>query len=106
MYHLDGYFNGMKTTIDRAGRVVIPKEIRQRAGLTPGSELEIRLDNGIVEIMQAPPQGRVVERDGFLLWKASEPLNDNDVLEAIERDREDRIQEILRKTGLEDSTGH
>src|SRR5215831_17261174 len=31
----------MKTTIDKAGRVVIPAAVRERAGLTPGSELEI-----------------------------------------------------------------
>jgi AbrB family looped-hinge helix DNA binding protein len=31
----------MKTTIDKAGRVVIPAAIRERAGLSPGAELEI-----------------------------------------------------------------
>ena len=35
------YSSGMKTTIDKAGRVVIPSAVRERAGLTPGSELEI-----------------------------------------------------------------
>ena len=34
----------MKTTIDRAGRVVIPAGIRERAGLTAGAELEITED--------------------------------------------------------------
>lgn len=34
----------MKTTIDKAGRVVIPAQIRERAGLSPGSELEITTD--------------------------------------------------------------
>ena len=33
-----GYY-GMRTTIDKAGRVVIPAALRERAGLTPGSEL-------------------------------------------------------------------
>jgi AbrB family looped-hinge helix DNA binding protein len=31
----------MRTTIDKAGRVVVPAAIRERAGLTPGTELEI-----------------------------------------------------------------
>jgi AbrB family looped-hinge helix DNA binding protein len=96
----------MKTTIDRSGRVVIPKEIRQRAGLTPGTELDIRLDNDVVEISQPSPQGRVIERDGFLLWESSEPLKGNDVLDAIHKDREDRMQEILGRIGLEDRLGH
>jgi AbrB family looped-hinge helix DNA binding protein len=35
----------MKTVIDQAGRVVIPIEIRRRAHLQPGNELEIRVDD-------------------------------------------------------------
>ena len=34
----------MKTTIDKAGRVVIPAAVRERAGLSPGSEIEITED--------------------------------------------------------------
>ena len=35
----------MRTTIDKAGRVVIPAGIRERAGLIPGAELEITEDD-------------------------------------------------------------
>jgi AbrB family looped-hinge helix DNA binding protein len=35
----------MRTTIDKAGRLVIPAAIRQRAGLTPGAVLEIVEDD-------------------------------------------------------------
>jgi AbrB family looped-hinge helix DNA binding protein len=31
----------MKTTIDSAGRIVVPKAVRDQLHLTPGSELEI-----------------------------------------------------------------
>jgi len=34
----------MRTTIDKAGRVVIPAALRDRAGLLPGSELEVSED--------------------------------------------------------------
>jgi AbrB family looped-hinge helix DNA binding protein len=34
----------MRTTIDKAGRVVIPAPIRERAGLLAGSELEVTED--------------------------------------------------------------
>ena len=34
----------MRTTIDKAGRVVIPAGVRDRAGLTAGSEIEITVD--------------------------------------------------------------
>jgi AbrB family looped-hinge helix DNA binding protein len=36
----------MKTTIDKAGRVVIPAAIRERAGLTPGALIDVRVGDG------------------------------------------------------------
>ena len=35
----------MRTTIDKAGRVVIPASIRERAGLVAGAELEVTEDD-------------------------------------------------------------
>ena len=40
----------MRSTIDKAGRVVIPAAIRDRAGLTPGAALEITADDTGVRI--------------------------------------------------------
>ena len=40
----------MRTTIDKAGRVVIPASIRDRAGLTPGAELEVSVDETGIRI--------------------------------------------------------
>jgi len=41
----------MRTTIDTGGRVVIPKELRERLGLAGGREVEIREVDGRVEIV-------------------------------------------------------
>ena len=35
----------MRTTIDKAGRVVIPAAVRERAGFTPGTTLAITIDD-------------------------------------------------------------
>ncbi|MGH9644481.1 MAG: AbrB/MazE/SpoVT family DNA-binding domain-containing protein [Terriglobales bacterium] len=40
----------MIITMDSAGRVVIPKDIRREAGLEPGVPLEIRVEDGRIEI--------------------------------------------------------
>ncbi len=40
----------MTTTIDSAGRVVIPKALRDQAGLSPGTAIEIQVRDGHVEI--------------------------------------------------------
>ena len=52
----------MKTTIDRAGRLVVPKKIREAAGIVPGSELTIRVADGRIEIEPAPLEVRLVRR--------------------------------------------
>ncbi len=44
----------MKTTIDSAGRLVIPKGIRREAGLEPGTPLEVRWREGRIEIEPEP----------------------------------------------------
>jgi AbrB family looped-hinge helix DNA binding protein len=48
----------MRTTIDKAGRIVIPAALRERAGFAPGAELEITEDEiGIrIERVATPPR--------------------------------------------------
>jgi AbrB family looped-hinge helix DNA binding protein len=41
----------MATTIDKAGRVVIPAEIRAKAGLRPGMELDVVLDDVSIRLI-------------------------------------------------------
>ncbi len=45
-----GIIDGMRTTIDSAGRVVVPKKIREAVQLDAGSEIELRVENGIIQI--------------------------------------------------------
>jgi len=40
----------MRATIDKAGRVVIPAALRERAGLKPGTELEVTEDESGIRI--------------------------------------------------------
>ncbi len=57
----------MKTTIDRAGRLVIPKEIRQEAGLRPGMLLDVRWRAGRIEIEPAPLPVKLVRKGRLLV---------------------------------------
>lgn len=51
----------MRTTIDKAGRVVIPASIRERAGFTPGAELEISFDDHGVRLDRVAAGPRLVK---------------------------------------------
>ncbi|HEV8396323.1 MAG TPA: AbrB/MazE/SpoVT family DNA-binding domain-containing protein [Vicinamibacterales bacterium] len=50
----------MRTTIDKAGRLVIPAAIRDRAGLAPGTTIEISLDETGVRLERIAPGPRLV----------------------------------------------
>ncbi len=63
----------MKTTIDSAGRLVIPKKIRQEVGLKPGAPLEIRCQDGRIEIEPAPLEVRFVRRGRLLVAVPKKP---------------------------------
>ena len=52
----------MRATIDTAGRIVIPKVLRQALGLKPGQPLEIRAGDGRLEIEIAPTPMRLQKR--------------------------------------------
>ena len=49
----------MKTTIDKAGRVVIPAALRARAGLTAGTELEVILEDASIRLVRTAPGPRL-----------------------------------------------
>ena len=76
----------MKTTIDHAGRLVIPKEIRREAGIKPGMPLDVRWERGAIAITPAPLPVKL-ERKGRLL--VAVPAKDTSRLstETVERTR-------------------
>ena len=62
----------MKATIDGAGRLVIPSGIRRAAGLVAGTELEIRLRGGVVEVEPASLPVRLVKRGKLTVASSDE----------------------------------
>lgn len=80
----------MKTTIDAAGRIVIPKPLRERLGLTGGETVEIRERDGRIEIEPAPSPMEL--RDGpdgpvAVPREPLPPLTDEIVRSTLERTR-------------------
>ena len=65
--------NAMLVTIDRSGRFVIPKAIREEAGLRPNMPLEIRVRDGIVEIVPPPRDVEIVKTGHLYVAQPAEP---------------------------------
>ncbi len=64
----------MKITIDGAGRLVLPKAIRESAGLYAGAELEVSLRDGdVIELQPAPRAVRIEQRGHLYVAVPVEP---------------------------------
>lgn len=84
----------MRVVIDRAGRVVLPKAIREAAGLTGGEQLDVRVAGAVIEIEPVQPVVRMRTRPGRLpvleVEGEAEPVTDEDVRAGLEEQREER----------------
>ena len=65
----------MRTTIDKAGRVVIPAAVRDRMGLTPGTELEIAVDDVGIRIERVAPGPKLVRVGRRLVARSTAPTD-------------------------------
>ena len=63
----------MRTKIDKAGRLVIPKALRDQAGISAG-EVEIFVDGATVRVRPIDTD-ELVEADGLLLLPPGGPVD-------------------------------
>lgn len=81
----------MKASIDRLGRVVVPKAIRDKLRLGGGELLEIEERDGVIELRPAVTEVKIVETPEGPVAEPLEvvaPLTDElvrDVLEQVRR---------------------
>jgi AbrB family looped-hinge helix DNA binding protein len=89
-------FDGMTLKMDKAGRVILPKPVRDRLGMHAGSDLEIQETPETPEgVMLKPTESRpsMVKKQG--LWVHTGKLPPGfDIVQAIRDDREDRIRKL------------
>jgi AbrB family looped-hinge helix DNA binding protein len=80
----------MKTTIDKAGRVVIPAPLRERAGLAPGTEVEVTLEDSGLRLERTAPPPRLVRVGRRLVARPTAPAETRpaiDIAALVEEER-------------------
>lgn len=81
----------MRTTIDAAGRLVVPKPLREEFNLEGGTPVEVRVVNGRLEIEPVPVPVRLVRRGEGLVATTDEPVP------SIDADDVRGVSESLRR---------
>lgn len=71
----------MRATIDKAGRLVIPKKLRDELGLAPG-EVEVVADGAALRV-EPIAGGQVIEKDGHLVIAATGITIDDALIEKL-----------------------
>lgn len=77
----------MEAVIDQAGRVVLPKPIRDALGLLPGTKVDITPYGAGAQILPAGRTARLVEEDGVLVAAGETPVDDDTVFALIDAGR-------------------
>jgi AbrB family looped-hinge helix DNA binding protein len=81
----------MTLKIDKAGRVILPKPVRDRLGLHPGSDLEIQeIPEGVV-LTPADRRPSLIQKGSFWVHAGEIPPG-YDILRAIDDDRDERMR--------------
>ena len=76
--------------MDKAGRVVIPAAVRNRAGLKPGTELEVVTDDIGIRLIRTGPAPKLVRRGRRLIAKPTsgkKELPEIDLAAMVEEER-------------------
>jgi AbrB family looped-hinge helix DNA binding protein len=89
-----GNVNGMELKIDKSGRIVVPKALRERLGFRPDSELEaIEQPDGVL-LKRVEERPSMIKVDGLWVHQGNmqQGANWERVLEEV---REERIESVL-----------
>lgn len=88
----------MNITIDNAGRLVVPKSLREQFNLTPGCELRIEAAADGITLRRADSEPTLVRKQGILVHHGAARAT-LDIGELVRAERNARHARIARDAG-------
>ena len=82
----------METTLDKFGRIVIPKRVRDDLGLKPGAVLQIEQADKRILMAPVNEEPHVVVKNGVLVFSGTA---NGDLVRAIQAHRQERLIEAV-----------
>ena len=86
--------------INKAGRIVVPKKLRDELHLTPGTRLKVERSGDTLVLEHDLPEPKLEMVDGLWVMTGGPPTND-DIPAMIRKGYEERHRRILEGSGLE-----
>jgi AbrB family looped-hinge helix DNA binding protein len=91
--------NGMRSTIDSAGRIVLPKVVREAVNLHGGTEVEIRVSGDHLEIEAVPIEISIVKKGSFYVAEPRKHPEGALTAQEVEKTKELIEQERFQDSG-------
>ena len=88
----------MIVTIDNAGRLVVPKPLREQFNLTPGCQLRVEAAAGGITLRRADAEPTLVRKQGILVHHGAARAT-LDIGEFVRAERSARHARIARDAG-------
>lgn len=81
----------MQTSIDKFGRVLIPKSIRDHLGIKPGALVQVFEHDHEILLKLTKHKNSLKTKDGVLVFTGEAT---DDIESAIDKQRDDRIEDL------------
>lgn len=79
-----------KVTIDRAGRVILPKSLRDELCLSPGDTLDLSVKGDEVTLRPRRSVNPLQKERGVWVFRTGKTLTENETRETLQRIRAER----------------
>ena len=86
-----------KLTMDKAGRVVLPKVVREELELSPGDVLELESSGEQVTLRPLRGNAPLRKKRGVWVFRSGEPLSEAVVQETLRQVQREREKKVLGK---------
>jgi AbrB family looped-hinge helix DNA binding protein len=82
-------------TVDKAGRVVLPKPVRDELQLSAGDSLELESSEDRIVLRPVRGTAGLRKKQGIWVFRTGEPISAESVNKTIRQIREECIQQVL-----------
>ena len=82
-----------KLTLDQAGRVLLPKRLRQELRLGPGDSMQLESKGEEITLRPVRPKALLKKERGVWVYQGEQ--TDASIPDVIDREREKRLRELM-----------